>query len=234
MTNNDETLDAILRRDPLGEAEKITGLSYKDDEETSALGMLMHMAMSEEKRQALTARGDTHYASTLEEQIAVMEGQGFETVLVDPFESRNGEAEAYFVMWHPEGVLATVESFHGTRRNSCVYYYNMRFTPENMVRRFSINQSGHLFAYGEDPENDTVWVGHLDGREGFVHTFNRLRSMGEFLPKWIERPFLWLVNYRETDVDGYDFRAINEERIARLPQYVRDAITPEGEDNNDF
>jgi hypothetical protein len=55
---------------------------------------------------------------------------------------------------------------------------------------------------------------------------DKLKRNGEFLPKWVERPFLWLLHHGDTQGE-YDYDEINEERISKLPKHVIDAITPE-------
>lgn len=220
MTDNDN-LDDLLRVDPLQIAEEITGHSYKDNEDTLNLGFLLLHETTKAKQKALEERGDTHMNSDLQEQLTVMEMHGFETVLCDPF----GEGESFRIMWHPKGILATVESYRTTRRNSCRFYYNVKFSPETVENWSEYTSSGRFSTY--DTETDTyIWVGDHDGREAFAHTFTRLSEAGEFLSPWEEQPFLWLVTYEEAQEKNYDFKALNDERISRLPEYVRTAITP--------
>lgn len=229
MTHNDD-LDDLLRFDPLYAAETLTGHSYKEDDQTQALGLSLHLDTGVSKRKALKATGDTHLSSSLAEQLEVMESLGFETVLLDSFEGSDyglgSPEESYRIMWHPEGVLATVESYQGLGRNSTKFYYNVRFSQETMGKYYRYTSSGHFHTYDQENEN-YIWVGNHDGREAFKHHLTRLGLAGEFLSEWIEQPFLWLLTYTESKVEGYDYEAINEERISRLPKNVRNAITPQ-------
>ena len=44
-----------------------------------------------------------------------------------------------------------------------------------------------------------VWIGDNDVREGLAFRLEQMRSGGQFVTPWIERPFLWLLNYTEAD-----------------------------------
>ena len=59
-----------------------------------------------------------------------------------------------------------------------------------------------------------------------MFNLGRLAKHGTFVSPWVERPFLWLLNYMDTKTEGYDYKAINEARIAKLPEHVRTCITP--------
>ena len=47
---------------------------------------------------------------------------------------------------------------------------------------------------------------------------------------WKERPWLWLLNYMDSKEEGYDYNAINEQRIAALPTGVRVMRGPKDDD----
>ncbi len=67
--HNKEIL-ASLAVDPLAMAERITGKSYKDDESTSGLGMLLSLQHNRNKRDLLEFMGDTHYGISAKDTIA--------------------------------------------------------------------------------------------------------------------------------------------------------------------
>jgi hypothetical protein len=236
MTNttdlNTETIDHLLKFDPLDQAEKITGYSYKDDRETSTLGLGLALLHNERKRNALAASGDSHFHTTYIEYLELLQDLGFEIVLQDYFEGDRYDNsptiyEGFTVLWHPEdGILATAESY-GTGLNSSKVYYNVMVDQTNHAF-YRVISSGHF----NTPSYDAgikIWVGDHDGREGIKHNLNRLREVGEFQARWIERPFLWLLTYMDARPGhgNYDHEKINEARISRLPEHVRNAITPE-------
>lgn len=211
----------LLSFDALNEAEKITGKSYQEDRETSALGFGLHMMQNEIKESALRAARDSHFRMNLAETLALYADMGFTEVLCDEFVGTTygdepAPVETFRILWHPEGILATVESYQSTGRNNTKVYYNIALADPRLNNTWSRVASGSL-------TGDDIWVGDHDAREGIRTNLARLREVGTFLPVWIERPFLWLVTYAETKGD-YDYQAINEGRISRLPADVQAAI----------
>lgn len=207
---------ALLRFDSLSEAEKLTGSDYKTDENTVRLGLGLAMLNNEAKDRALAETDDTRWSLDFAGTVALWERIGFETVHTRNFVARDS-VETYLVLWHPDGILGTVESYGSTRVNTQKVYYNVRPT------------SGHLpwDAISSGRYVDAVWVGDHDAREGLRFNLGRLREHGEFLPIWVERPWLSLLTYQEAREDGYDRKAITESVIGELPEHVRTAITPE-------
>jgi hypothetical protein len=81
------------------------------------------------------------------------------------------------------------------------------------VRRAAFEQAG-------------IWCGTHDVREAIRHKLALLRQHGQFVCPWVKQPFLWLLHYMDTKVEGYDYKAIADARIAMLPRHVRATITP--------
>ena len=216
---NDRIAD-LLSYDALSEAERITGQSYKDDDSTMRLGFGLHMMHAQDKEAALRRAADSYFRMDLADTLALYADIGFTEVLCDEFAgSTYGDepapTETFRILWHPDGVLVTVESYNATDRNSTKAYYNLAVTDRSDL--WSRTSSGRL-------TDGDVWIGDHDAREGIRTNLARLAEVGKFLPTWVEAPFLWFVTYAETKDDGYDYAAINAERISRLPQHVRDAI----------
>lgn len=214
-----ENIDRLLRTDPLSDAERLTGQSYKDDEQTMALGFGIAMLHNQAKEAALRSASDSYFNMGFTEQMDLFLDMGFEEVYRETFAGWYGE-DTYVILWHADGILATCES-HGVNRwhKYAKVYYNFR-EADGHYPGYLLTSSGHM--------NGEVWVGDHNAREGIRHNLNALRAAGEFLPQWIERPFLWLLNYTESDGE-YDYDAINARKIAHFPEHVRLAITPEAD-----
>ena len=224
----DAELKRLLETDALAEAERMTGKSYKEDSESMGLGMSLQMSLSAAKRAALKDAGDTYMTMPLDDALHLFYLMGFDEVLQDNFTAfdRHDQVETYRVLWRNDGILATVESYRGDQLNMSKIYYNVEFPP-GTTRIGSVTSSGKLWSDDwNSPEGRRVWVGDHDAREGVRYSMRRLDEAGTFLPVWVERPFLWLVNFAESKVPGYNHSDITEERVARLPEHVRDAITP--------
>lgn len=211
-------LDTLLRADPLAEAEEITGISYKEDDATIALGLVLNMDISERKKKALEARGDTLFSNDLERYISIIENYGFERVLEIPFEGKSyctGPApkEQFFVYWHPEGLLLAFDTHQTTKVNGATVRYNWK--PDGELD-WKLISSGSF--HGD------YWVGDHDAREALIHHMDALKAEGKFLNPWRKAPFMWLLHYMDSKVEGYDYESINKERIAMLPKKIQEAI----------
>lgn len=221
-------LSDLMKVDPLADAEKITGKSYKDDEGTSALGFLLHLGHVDEVKAAAVAENDTHYGASFAYALAVYRDLGFDMVLADEVVAEGDLTERYVVLWHPDGILGTLESYGGDGMNSAKIYYNVE---ADEALPWNVTSSGR-YAIHEDGRK--VWSGDHDGRTGLRASINGLREHGKFLSEWVDRPHLWLICYPESKAhDGLGWsegaqvrKGITQERIDRLPEHVRMAITP--------
>lgn len=209
-------IGSLLRFDPLAEAEKITGHDYKTDEDSGLLGFGIAIKHNERKAKALAATDDSHYGITFAGMTELMGRLGFEVVLTRAFTGRDGVGEKHLVLWHPDGILGTVESYQGDMLNIAEVYYNVR--PHEEYLPWSVTSSGQY--------RDGVWIGDHDAREGIRFNLAALREHGDFVNPWVFRGWVWLLNYTDTNGEYDDYKAINEAAIAQLPEHVRSAISP--------
>lgn len=215
-------IDRLLAVDPLAEAERITGVSYKDekrgkglDNPAAALGLILLQTNAAAKEKVLRETGDTVFSNELPRYQSIIEKYGFENVLADHWLSRWGHDETYFTYAHRKGLLLAFDTFNGKSVNGGKVYYNWR--PASMEVMSGATSSGGL-------TKDGVWVGDHDCREALIHNLTKLDNRGEFVCPWAKRGFLWLLNFDEPKVEGYDYKAITEARIKRLPQWVQDFV----------
>lgn len=223
----EQELSKLLEFDSLAEAEKITGISYKESEETSFLGLGLMMINNNKKNKILKENRDSTFSNTVEDYIKIIQSIGFEEVLKDPFKNEDGIIEHFYIFWNKQhSVMIRFDSFtfqdDGSFKNGAPppsvnggsMLYNWKPTIEFDRRYLS---SGGFY--------DGIYSGYHDCREAIKHKFNNLVNNGEFIKKWINQPFLWLLHYMDTKDPNYDYEAITKERISRLPKYVIDSIT---------
>lgn len=266
----DPTITELLRFDPLYFVEGLTGKSYKEDPETERDGMLLHITHTRRKNEILRSIGDSHLGISWVEYAKLLMNYGFRIVLTETFvppthnPTEVPPKEYYLVLWHPKGILATVESYYGKSLNSSKVYYNIAFTEYACMGiddRWPFTSSGS-FAWEVDFDAEPhkgfgrlrdvdiyprkseawgftgVWVGDHDGREGIINALEGLQTVGEFLPEWIQQPFLWLVHYgefrtieRDASISSHKrgdvLEQLSQARIAKLPLHVQDAIRGE-------
>jgi hypothetical protein len=219
---NDETLKEILDFDPLAAAEKLTGKSYKTSEPTMALGFLAHLSHGERKKAALAEQDDTQFSNTVENYTRIIREEGFEKVLDIPFagrfvEWRDPPQESYQIWFHPDGLLLAFDTYRTDHINGAKFYFNVRFDDPNL--RWSLRCSSSCAK-----SDISVLVGDFDAREAVRFHIRQLRTAGQLLNPWAEQPFLWLLHHMDTEDKNYDYKTINAERIAMLPEHVRTAI----------
>jgi len=231
---NNDNLDEYLRFDSLSEAEKLTGKSYKEDENTGFLGMALMIENNKKKNAILDDMGDSKFSNTVDDYLKIATEFGFEIIMNEPFTTQEGINENLYILWHNEfSILLKFDSHTyaddgswakagkevpSPNVNGGNFYYNIKLSKSarNVTSNGSFNETDGCY----------IWSGHHDCREGLKHHINNLSENGEFLSQWAYRPFLWLLHHADTKNEGYDYKKINEERIAKLPQHVIDAITP--------
>lgn len=219
-------IDDLLRFDALAAAERITGQSYKEDGPTMALGAILHLDASARKREELALRDDTHYGMATHDALRIYAELGFEEIHGHQFEGTYGP-EIYRVLWHPDGILATVESYSWTGEkpgvnNTKIYFSHQATDSEPVLWKFPMS--------GRSPSAG-ISTGDIDTREGLRHILAKLRDAGEFLNPWVEPGYLSLVDYAQwhtqDDVSprSLDFsKNITAEVVSTFPLEVRQAI----------
>lgn len=215
MSDTDGKLAAMLRSDAFSEAERITGKSYKTDAITESIGVWLQMRKSEQNERALRDADDTVFVSTVDDYLRIAEKEGFSVVLKDDFTTGRG-ADSLYILWHDDGILLVFDTY-GKHVNGGRFYYNIALRP-GKIPHDALSSGGVVFT-GED--GTRLWSGYHDCREALRLHLRRLRSVGSFLREWSGVPFLWLKHHGEKE---RDYSTANAERIARLPERVRNAI----------
>jgi hypothetical protein len=225
------SLKELLRVDPLAEAEKITGQSYKDDETTSMLGLILHMDHTQNKQKALQANDDTHFQTKLSDYLRIAKDIGFETVYQKDFYSTSSNnTEAHLIMWHPLGILLNFDTFWGKEKvNGGNFDYNVK--PKNQDRLdWTVISSGSGF----QSDKGLIWVGDHDCREALRYHISTLKEWGDFICPWVKQGYLHLTNHMDYhDIEDLKWpeksKAIDglkKKRMLLLPEYVQKAINP--------
>ena len=213
-------VNGLLRTDPITEAEKLTGESYKTSEATTALGFVMMHQLNRDKNILLKSNEDSVFSMTTIDWKNFISKLGFKDVLRVPFQSE-GREEELVLSWLEPGIILRYDTFHGVR-NAADVYYAWRPDPDvveaNIIWEFTSTGSGYI---------DNIWMGSHDAREALRFHLYRLFTYGTFVSPWPKRQFLWFLHHGDTKVEGYNYNEINSERIAMLPKEVAGAIYPE-------
>lgn len=229
MNKVDQTIAKLLKIDPLAEAEKITGVSYKGSDVTSFLGMGIMHAKNKDVDSLLAMTNDSTFSMKVTDYLDVVKEEGFEIVLelssvvTLDYQGKSLPESEYehvklFVLWHDRDGLLLAFDTCGESVNGGHVYYNIMLHEDERAR--GVTESGGYSKHG-------CFVGSHDCRTAIRFHMRQLRSGGVFLREWKERPSLWLLHWGDTRDKSFNSKAINAERIAMLPEHVRKAITPE-------
>lgn len=211
---NDTELLGVLHTDPLGMAEEMTGISYKEDEDTQWIGFGVLQQKSKILELELAARGDTVFSNSLDRYESIIKDYGFELALDVPFTDPYDSADEHlFVYWHPYGLLLKFDTYQGVRVNGGKVQYCWKPADPDARETWKLTSSGSY--------SNGVWVGDHDCREALIFNLENLRKNGDFLNPWPTLPFMWLLHHGDTKVEGYDYEAITNERISFLTEHVR-------------
>lgn len=219
---NDKQIEKILKRDALDETEKMTGSSYSDSPFTQQMALLNHLEAVAHREAAMLLTGDTAFSNKLDYYMKAASSIGFKKVLELPFAVKSDwderpRNETYFIFWR-DGILLSFDTYSSDHVNGGNFYYNWKGDR---------SKNHGILSSGGAAEDTSIWVGSHDCREGLKFHIRQLEQAGEFMKKWVERPFLWLLHHGDTANDKvYDHESINAKRIAMLPREVREAITP--------
>lgn len=233
---SDESLGKLLKRDSLREAEQLTGMSYKENDGVTMVGLGIAVDLSDQKDKALRAAGDSSFSNALSDYQAIIAAEGFRCVLQIPFTVIWGPTETqheqFFIYFDDRrGVLLVFDTFGGSRVNGGKFYYNVRPKDRDAGMGYAGSSGGYRFC----PHNgscrdadDLVWAGDHDCREAIRFHLRQLESAGEFIMPWKVQPHLWLCHHGDTQGDGAeDYSRIRQDRIAMLPLDVQAAIAGE-------
>jgi len=169
---NDKLGDA-LKFDSLGEAEKITSNEYKEDKNTTALGMLLMQQNSAKKEAMLKANNDTYWGMTWDEFCNILNTRPvhhFEKIYSESFvfEAHGGGPEEVIV-WadFTHGILITANSFTGSLNSGSFYY-------QGLVKGKNRPDGSGGFNNYDDIKEQGVYSGHFDIREGLFYKLDKL------------------------------------------------------------
>jgi len=239
MNKNSLKEDArnLIKFDGLAAAEKLTNVSYKESPITKALGLCLMITNNKEKEKVLKELNDTYFGMTFAEFISLIESKGFVKVYEEEFPNTcDGKiiTEKLVVYWK-NGIFLEATS-HWDSLNSGHILFNWK---PNSKKYDALNGCSHgpIVIGKTEPKpyynkfiNKTemraeiiysdVRDGSYDVREGLFLKISDLEEQGKFISPWIGPSFLWLVNYNESKVAGYDYKKITYNKIMKFPLHV--------------
>ncbi len=232
--NLNDSLESMLKEslntDGLAEAEQITGKTYKESAETSALGFLLHRKNLDKKNKLLELLQDTGFTNELSDYLSILEKEGFKEIYSADFVCPGHDLnEKHFIFFNYEfGILLNFDTYDSSRVNGGHFYYNWKPKERLNWRDINCTKSGGFHSITEDKNSknlqDFIWAGDHDCREALRFNIRQLKEQGNFVTPWKFKPFLWLLNYADSRIKDYNYEKINSERIAAFPPKVRELM----------
>jgi hypothetical protein len=222
-------LQEALDYDGLYEAEKITGKSYKDDQETLLLGLKMNQEATERRRRLMRANDDTSFDSSLKDILRIAKSEGFREVMRDTYlHGRDKLPDELIVLFKDdEGILLVIDTWkiegEEDKANGVNIYFNFDCGESGWGPEHS---SGRILR--NNPElNPRIYVGNTDVREGLKVRLNEGRSHGKYINPWFGPQTIY--KFATKGEAGS-----NKRRYEALPQEVRDCLGLSEEDLRDL
>jgi hypothetical protein len=222
--SNEEILQA-QRQDPVAIAEAVLGSASAD---SGLMALQLQAKKSEALRVMLKSRNDTTFLTKTEEHRQILLANGFELVYQENFiddqyvnspkNPQPAREQQYFIYYRHPGLLLSFDTY-GENVNGGRLYYNWKAHSETVRIPHNVLESGGTSKEG-------IHVGYRDCREGLIMAIQRMEEYGSFLETWKEGQFLWLLNYMESKVEGYDHDYISLKKLRALPERVRKLFLP--------
>ena len=228
--------EQLLHFDPLSEAEKITGKSYKESKETSLIGMALMFKNNELKDKLLSSQDDTCFNCSIENYIRIMKDLGFVPLLEESFigtgyGDKQTVNEMFYIYWYPtKYILSCFDTFNTKDLNSS--YWNFSYHPNDIELFYEkeFHCSGGWYTGSKEPplsRSDWIWEGSWDSREAIRHQMKKFDTYGTFV-KWPKPQHLFLMNYIDwkqcKDLNFSYCDKLTKIRFNNFPSYVKEAI----------
>jgi len=158
---------------------------------------------------------DTYWGITWNEFINLIEGKGFKLVLLDDFICEGRHEKLGIWGWKEKGLLLVATTYSNSLNSGTMYGQAKRLP--HFDKFFPISATcGYT--------GETVRF-NIDVREGLFLNIETIEKDMELLKIWNDHnSFLWLLDYTQTKVDGYNYEEINRERLSRCPQWIKDMV----------
>jgi len=218
--------DRVQSFDPVRLSEELAG-----GEEDPLLSLALIRMKSEILKKVLAERKDYYWACPISLYLDILNELHFKLVMEIPI---NNE-DKFYIFSRPDGLLLRFDTYMGKSVNGASLYYNWKPNPEYWKNNdLALTESGHWKHPDEKPgdrqekpRTELIWIGYSDAREGIRGTIEMLEKHGNFFPKWIESPNLWLCHHGDTDQRPNDYayyREVNAKRRGMLPKHVKEMI----------
>ena len=215
-----KTTREILNLDPISTVESFIGKNHKDwDWEAEGKeAFAFSMEWNAYKRNHLKRVKDTYFGISWGEFKGILDEEGFVCGYRKEFHGREHIEEEVIYFHEAKGLIVFADSYRGKSINSAHLYgevYSKELTGDQwtVLQGFSMSSNG-----------DGTISFSLDMREGFRNRLNDLSEVFEFSKTWSTEPFMWFMNYMETNKDSNRYRIVTKGKIEEALPGVKKII----------
>lgn len=231
-TDPHEKITQLRDFDPLQTAADITGDQKLKDRETNLLGLGLAHLKHEQLNSELKKAKDVYRDMPFTEVLALLEEDKWEKLLDEdiPFPENDPEFVEYcknvqdkFMIFWKNGILLTLDTYWGQRNlNTMKIYFELK--AHGYPRLFCANGGSYCVATRID-ENTAIWeISSGVDQGGFRVYLKQIQELGTICETWYKNPkhdrFIWLLSHGDTKDPNYDYKAINQNRLDKLPDHV--------------
>lgn len=164
---------------------------------------------------------DTQLGGTWQEFIEIAKAYGFKCGFCQNFigNAREGVEEEEIIFFHEEkGLILHAESYDRTCVNSAMVYGEVKITGEELT-----DKQMYVLYRPCVNENKTCSFS-VQVVSGFCYHLDAISEACELSKTWSTDHFLWFLNYMDVKVENYDYKKINQQKIAACTPEVQKII----------
>lgn len=226
-------LEELLSYDPISDTEQRVGKHHECfSRADSLLALSLASIYGKERTKILKENKDTYFSMSWDYLIDILKDNGFKlgtewSFIDDQWDTvTNEKAVIYYC---DDGIVIYAESFdNGKTVNSGRCYYELEKKESVSDSDFySLIKTGCGYG-GNRLENE------IDIREGLFFHLNKAALFGNFVNKWENRRYLWILDYMEShtkishdakyEVYRKQYSQITNEHISKCPKELQDIV----------
>lgn len=218
-----KTTEDILRKDTIADTETQLGKHCKDFNRIEE-GLALHNAIKDReiKSNHLNSIGDTYWGMQWNEFKTMLVAKGFKKAMC--YDIKHDKCiDEFIIYYHAEkGLIVTATSYYNKEKiNSGILY--------GEIQANDVESSRVIWRWlstgGCIDSEKLIFETSQDIREGLFSILETMESAGKFLNRWSKtNRFLWLLDFTETEVNGYDYKKITNEKIKHCPVEMQKII----------
>lgn len=187
LSTHHAALARLFTTDYRAEAERLSGMPSDRHNGTRRMSVLLGLRGITDRRALLQELDDTIWGGAISELRRIAREEGFVACHAHQFADGGiggNDAEQHEILWHPDGVLLTADTWGGAHTNQATLWFNLEVAEDAMDRPGLPHSDGRVV----ETNGAHLWIGHAGADEGLRFQMASLRALGELQWPWVARP----------------------------------------------